>query len=137
MMFIGKAYPPREKGVDPCQRTAHNRTPTPKKRPLLGEGATNVARLQGQGEDAGKEPDVPVDGSELAVDRISPEVEDLRAYVSVLAELANLVNLSVGVDARLDRVLARDRGCGGGGGSSGASKEGRHSDTGSSAQEEP
>ena len=29
---------------------------------------------------------------------------DLRAHVSILVELANLLNLSVGVDARLDQV---------------------------------
>jgi hypothetical protein len=52
----------------------------------------------------GQEPDVLLDVSELEVDRINLEVEDLRAHVSVLAELANLVSLSVGVDARLDRV---------------------------------
>lgn len=48
--------------------------------------------------------DVLLDVSELEVDRITLEVEELRAHVSVLAELANLVSLSVGVDARLDRV---------------------------------
>jgi len=47
---------------------------------------------------------VLLDVSELEVDKITLEVEDLRAHVSVLAELANLVSLSVGVDARLDRV---------------------------------
>jgi hypothetical protein len=52
----------------------------------------------------GKEPDVLLDVSDLRVDRISLEVEDLRAHVAVQAELANLVRLSVGVDARLDRV---------------------------------
>src|SRR5215210_3596840 len=52
----------------------------------------------------GQEPDVLLDVSELEVDRISLEVEKLRAHVSVLAELANLVRLSVGADARLDRV---------------------------------
>ena len=45
-----------------------------------------------------------LDVSELEVDRISLEVDNLRAHVSVLAELANLVSLSVGADARLDRV---------------------------------
>jgi hypothetical protein len=49
-------------------------------------------------------PDVLLDVRELEVDRINLEVEDLRAHVSVLAELANLVRLSVGVDATLDRV---------------------------------
>ena len=51
-----------------------------------------------------QEPDVLLDVSELEVDRINLEVEDLRAHVSILVELANLLNLSVGVDARLDRV---------------------------------
>jgi hypothetical protein len=51
-----------------------------------------------------QEPDVLLDVSELEVDRITLEVEDLRAHVSILVELANLLNLSVGVDARLDRV---------------------------------
>ena len=50
------------------------------------------------------DPDVLLDVTDLRVDRISLEVEDLRAHVAVMAELANLVRLSVGVDARLDRV---------------------------------
>src|SRR5215217_3936231 len=52
----------------------------------------------------GQDPDVLLDVSELEVDRISLEVDDLRAHVSILVELANLLNLSVGVDARLDQV---------------------------------
>jgi len=51
-----------------------------------------------------QEPDVLLDVSELEVDKITLEVEDLRAHVSILVELANLLNLSVGVDARLDQV---------------------------------
>src|SRR5918994_7926611 len=38
----------------------------------------------------GQEPDVLLDVSELEVDRINLEVEDLRAHVSILVELANL-----------------------------------------------
>jgi chromosome segregation ATPase len=52
----------------------------------------------------GREPDVLVDVTELEVDRINLEVEDLEAHVAILAELANLVRLSVGVDARLAGV---------------------------------
>jgi hypothetical protein len=52
----------------------------------------------------GQEPDVVLDVPELEVDRITLEVRDLRAHVSILAELADLVNISVGVDARLDEV---------------------------------
>ena len=48
--------------------------------------------------------DVILDVSELEVDRIKLTVKDLRAHVSVLAELASLLNLQVGVHARLDEV---------------------------------
>src|ERR671917_341089 len=48
--------------------------------------------------------DVLLDVQELEVDRIGLKVRDLRAHVSVIAELASLVNLQVGVDARLDLV---------------------------------
>jgi DNA polymerase III delta prime subunit len=48
--------------------------------------------------------DVILDVSELEVDRIKLTVTDLRAHISVLAELASLLNLQVGVHARLDEV---------------------------------
>jgi hypothetical protein len=48
--------------------------------------------------------DVLLDVPELEVDRISLTVRGLRAHVSILAELAGLVNRQVGVDARLDEV---------------------------------
>jgi hypothetical protein len=51
-----------------------------------------------------QEPDVLLDVTELEVDKINLEVEDLRAHVAILAELGGLLNLSVGVDARLERV---------------------------------
>jgi len=50
------------------------------------------------------EPDVFLEVPELEVDRISLEVDNLRAHVSVLAELANLVSLSVGADVQLGQV---------------------------------
>src|ERR687888_2189562 len=52
----------------------------------------------------GQEPDVLLDVSELEVDRLDLEVDDLRAHVALMAELANLLRLSVGVDATLARV---------------------------------
>ena len=48
--------------------------------------------------------DVLLNVEELEVDRIHLTVRDLRAHVSVVAELASLVSLQVGVDARLDEV---------------------------------
>src|ERR671916_1286240 len=69
---------------------------------------TRPSPSNGQGSNGqrpdGQEPDVVLDVPELEVDRITLEVRDLRAHVSILAELANLVNISVGVDARLGEV---------------------------------
>jgi hypothetical protein len=48
--------------------------------------------------------DVLLDVQELEVDKIHLKVRGLKAHVSVIAELASLVNLQVGVDARLDLV---------------------------------
>jgi hypothetical protein len=72
----------------------------------LAAGATAWALFSrtGRSPSNGQEPDVVLDVPELEVDRITLEVRDLRAHVSILAELANLVNISVGVDARLDEV---------------------------------
>jgi hypothetical protein len=79
---------------------------------VLAAGATAWALFSrtgrspsdGQEPDDSQEPDVVLDVPELEVDRITLEVRDLRAHVSILAELANLLNISVGVDARLDEV---------------------------------
>jgi hypothetical protein len=73
-----------------------------------GRSPSTEAALEGEEptgqEPDGQEPDVLLDVTELEVDKISLEVDDLRAHVSILAELANLLSLSVGVDARLARV---------------------------------
>jgi hypothetical protein len=51
-----------------------------------------------------RDPDIFLDVTELEVDKLNLEVDDLKAHVAILAELANLVGLSVGVDARLAGV---------------------------------
>ena len=78
---------------------------------VLAAGATawalflRTGRESSDGQDHdGQEPDVVLDVPELEVVRITLVVRDLRAHVSILAELADLLNLSVGVDARLDEV---------------------------------
>jgi hypothetical protein len=53
---------------------------------------------------ARRDVDVLLDVSELEVDKINLTVRNARAHVSVLAELASLLSLQVGVDARLDEV---------------------------------
>jgi hypothetical protein len=58
-----------------------------------------------QQQDAGStEPDVLLDVPLLKVEEINLKVEGLRAHVAVLAELADLVKLSVGADVELDKV---------------------------------
>jgi hypothetical protein len=58
-----------------------------------------------QQQDAGSdEPDVLLDVPVLKVEEIDLTVEGLRAHVAVLAELADLVKLSVGADVALDKV---------------------------------
>jgi hypothetical protein len=60
---------------------------------------------QGERQDAGSdEPDVLLDVPVLKVEEITLKVEGLRAHVSVMAELADLVKLSVGADVGLDKV---------------------------------
>jgi hypothetical protein len=53
---------------------------------------------------ASDEPDVLLDVPVLKVEEIDLTVEGLRAHVAVLAELADLVKLSVGADVELDKV---------------------------------
>jgi pyruvate/2-oxoglutarate dehydrogenase complex dihydrolipoamide acyltransferase (E2) component len=52
----------------------------------------------------GEDPDVVLDVPTLNIEELDLEVEDLRAHVSVRAELADLVSINVGVDAYLDKV---------------------------------
>src|SRR5215207_4754066 len=88
---------------DPNQQDANvEETTAARRRARRRRGSE--ANGNGGGAQDGPEPDVLLDVSELAVDRISLEVDNLRPHVSVLAGLANLVSLSVGADARLDRV---------------------------------
>jgi hypothetical protein len=58
-------------------------------------------------EEVGREatdPDVVVDVRELKVDEIALDVEDLRAHVSLQAEVLDLLKLNVGVDVELSSV---------------------------------
>ena len=52
----------------------------------------------------GEDPDLLLDVSELRVDEISLEVDDLRARVSLRADVLELLKLHVGVEAELGRV---------------------------------
>jgi hypothetical protein len=62
--------------------------------------ATSGLRSRGRDD----EPDVLLDVSELRVDEISLEVQDLTAHVSLEANVLDLLRLHVGVDATLGGV---------------------------------
>ena len=55
------------------------------------------------------EPDVLLDVSQLRVEEISLDVEELRAHVSVEADMLSLLNLSIGVDAQRAASTSRSR----------------------------
>jgi pyruvate/2-oxoglutarate dehydrogenase complex dihydrolipoamide acyltransferase (E2) component len=72
----------------------------------LRRGRAGAGTTDGTGRSVSEQPDVLLDVPQLEVEKITLEVDDLRAHVSVLAELANLVSLSVGADVRLEHVRA-------------------------------
>ena len=61
-------------------------------------------------EDTGEEPDVLLDVPVVKVDEINFELEDLRARVSLQAEVLDLLQLSVGADVSLGRVALEIKG---------------------------
>ena len=63
-----------------------------------------------EGLPAPEEPDVLLDVPVLNVEELDLEVENLTAHISVRAELANFVNINVGVDAHLDKVKLNIKG---------------------------
>jgi hypothetical protein len=64
----------------------------------------------GQGGEPSTEPDVLLDVPKLRVEEIILDVEDLRAHVSVQADVLNLLRLSVGADVQLGGVHVEIRG---------------------------
>jgi hypothetical protein len=100
-----KRLHPEKRGVggNPCPRIAQNRTPTLKKR-LPGGKDSTMASLQGAAESRWRRARRDPGRLQLEVERITLEVDDLGAHVSVLAELANLVSLPVRADVQLGRV---------------------------------
>jgi hypothetical protein len=73
-------------------------------------GAGELAEREGYGGRHGgggepsAEPDVLLDIPQLKVEEIILEVEDLRAHVSIQANVLNLIRLSVGADVQLGGV---------------------------------
>jgi pyruvate/2-oxoglutarate dehydrogenase complex dihydrolipoamide acyltransferase (E2) component len=56
------------------------------------------------GQPVSEEPDVTLDVPSLKIEELNLNVENLRARISLQADLADMVKLNVGVDARLDNA---------------------------------
>ena len=67
-------------------------------------GRQGYTGRHGHGGEPSAEPDVLLDVPQLRVEEIILEVEDLRAHVSVEANVLNLLRLSVGADVQLGGV---------------------------------
>jgi pyruvate/2-oxoglutarate dehydrogenase complex dihydrolipoamide acyltransferase (E2) component len=59
---------------------------------------------------AGDAPDLTLDVPSLGIEELNLDVENLRARVSLHAELADMVKLSVGVEADVDKVKLEAKG---------------------------
>jgi pyruvate/2-oxoglutarate dehydrogenase complex dihydrolipoamide acyltransferase (E2) component len=59
---------------------------------------------------AGDAPDLTLDVPSLGVEELNLDVENLRARISLHAELADMVKLSVGVEADVDKVKLEAKG---------------------------
>ncbi|MGY1433755.1 hypothetical protein [Streptomyces reniochalinae] len=75
-----------------------------------GDQEPQEGELLPAGEDAGQGPDVLLDVPQLEVDEIHLDVEDLRARVSLQAEVLDLLKLNVGADVDLGRVQLEIKG---------------------------
>ena len=64
----------------------------------------------GQGVQYDGEPDVLLDVPVIKVEEIDLELDDLRAHISLRAEVADLVKINVGVDAYLNHVKLQIKG---------------------------
>jgi len=69
-----------------------------------GFGQESEDYAANQNKQLGVDPDVVLDVPVLNIDELDLEVENLRAHVSLRAELADLVKINVGIDVYLDKV---------------------------------
>ncbi len=67
------------------------------------------AATQGQ-QPAGDVPDLTLDIPSLGIEELNLDVENLRARISLHAELADMVKLSVGLEADVDKVKLEAKG---------------------------
>jgi hypothetical protein len=106
---VGKEYPrrwqsKRERAMSEERTQPNTDTEEEEALPRRRQDNGGTAPNGGRRSPDQQEPDVLLDVPNLEVEKITLEVDSLRAHISVLAELANLLNLSVGADVQLGRV---------------------------------
>ncbi|MER7412490.1 hypothetical protein [Streptomyces cacaoi] len=120
----GETGEPDETGTAAASRPADDRGPVqqagnrsrPERADARGEPAEDTREEPAEGEllptgdQPARDPDVLLDVPLLEVDEINFEVEDLRARVSLQAEVLDLLKLNVGADASLGRVQLEIKG---------------------------
>lgn len=74
------------------------------------DGQTAPEQEYGDQAKSGEDPDVLLDVPVLNIEELNLELKDLRAHISLRAELADLVSVNVGVDAYLDEVKLEIKG---------------------------
>lgn len=75
-----------------------------------GFGQESEDYAANQNKHLGVDPEVVLDVPVLNIDELDLEVENLRAHVSLRAELADLVKINVGIDVYLDKVKLEIKG---------------------------
>lgn len=91
------------------QGTARSSSENAGRRAIFEQEYDGQAVSQG-GSRAGDDPDLTLDVPSLDIEELNLDVENLRARVSLHAELADMVKLSVGVEADVDKVKLEARG---------------------------
>jgi len=98
--------PPEGSGPQQTNEPSSNRAG---RRAIFGQEYDGRAVNQG-GQPAGDDPDLSLDVPSLEVEELNLDVENLRARISLQAELADMVKLNVGLEADVDKVKLEAKG---------------------------
>ena len=98
--------PPEGSG---SQKTNRSSSEEAGQRAIFEQGYDGQAVDQG-GQPASDDPDLTLDIPSLGVEELNLDVENLRARISLQAELADMVKLNVGVEADVDKVKLEAKG---------------------------
>ena len=98
--------PPEGSG---SQQTNRSSSEEAGQRAIFEQGYDGQAVDEG-GQPASDDPDLTLDVPSLGLEELNLDVENLRARISLQAELADMVKLNVGVEADVDKVKLEAKG---------------------------